>query len=342
LDALFRSVPGGAVEMDDPDQDVRVIETRDVTASAYQEQDRINMDFDELQGNFSASTVGGARNLNETVGGMQLLAGNTNMITEFVLRTFAETWVEPVLKQLLKLEKYYENDEHITALAGEAGGVDGEAGVIKFGEDEVMDELLKQDVLLKVNVGMNATDPVGRVQQLLFGVTSVGQLPGMEGKLNLDEISKEVFGLLGYKDGSRFLVPSEVDPQTEELQQQIEQMGQMLETDQVKMQGRMAIEQMKQEAQLRAAQLRAQTELQKEVMSSKGEVGKLSIKQSEAYVKQQDADTRRAELMLQRDALLNQIVDQEIQRRMVEDKDNVSKTGTMARDKYNKIPYEIG
>jgi hypothetical protein len=155
-------------------------------------------------------------------------------------------------------------------------------------------------------------------------------------------VSKEVFGLLGYKDGSRFLIPSEADPQIEELQQQIEQMGMMLETDQVKMQGRMAIEQMKQEAQLRAAQLRAQTELQKEVMSSKGEVGKLGIKQSEAYVKQQDADTRRAELMLQRDALLNQIVDGEIQRRMSEDKDNVSKTGTMARDKYNKIPYEIG
>ena len=58
LDALFRSVPGGAVEMDDPDQDVRIVETRNVTGSAYQEQDRINMDFDELQGNFSASTVG--------------------------------------------------------------------------------------------------------------------------------------------------------------------------------------------------------------------------------------------------------------------------------------------
>ena len=61
LDALFRSVPGGAVEMDDPDSDVRVIDTRDVTASAYAEQDRINMDFDELQGNFSTSTVQGAR-----------------------------------------------------------------------------------------------------------------------------------------------------------------------------------------------------------------------------------------------------------------------------------------
>ena len=342
LDALFRSVPGGAVEMDDPDQDVRVIETRDVTASAYQEQDRINMDFDELQGNFSVSTVGGARNLNETVGGMALLQGNTNMISEFVLRTFAETWVEPVLKQLLKLEQYYETDEHVMALAGESGGVEGKEGVIRFGQDELMDELLKQDVLLKVNVGMNATDPIQKVQNLLYGISSLAQLPGMEDKLNIDEISKEVFGQLGYKDGSRFLLPASADPQMEELQKQIEQLQSMLEIDQVKMEGRMAIEQLKQEATLRAAQLKSATELQKERMGMEAEAGKLTIRQAEAMSKQQDSDTRRAELMLQRDALLNQIVDAEIQRRMVEDKNDVSKTGTMARNKFNKVPYAIG
>jgi len=338
LDALFRSVPGGAVEMDDPDQDVRIVETRDVTGSAYQEQDRINMDFDELQGNFSASTVGGARNLNETVGGMELIAGNTNTISEFVLRTFAETWVEPVLKQLLKLEQYYETDEHITALAGET-----EEDYSDFGKEEYLDELLKQSVLLKVNVGMNATDPVGRAQNLLYGIGSLAQFPEMEGKFNVDEVAKEVFAQLGYKDGSRFLIPSDdEDPQIAELQAQIEQMQMMIETDQVKMQGRMTIEQMKQEASLRAAQLRSQTELQKQVMSMQGDVGKLDAKRSETHVKQQDADTRRAELMLQRDALLNQIVEQEIDKRMVENKNDVSKTGTMARDKYNKVPYEIG
>jgi len=343
LDALFRSVPGGAVEMDDPDQDVRIVETRDVTGSAYQEQDRINMDFDELQGNFSASTVGGARNLNETVGGMELIAGNTNSISEFVLRTFAETWVEPVLKQLLRLEQYYETDEHITALVGdEVEGAEGEQ-VADFNQDEMMDELMKQNVLLKVNVGMNATDPVGRVQNLLYGVGSLAQFPGMEGKFNIDEIAKEVFAQLGYKDGIRFLRPTDdEDPKVAELKSQIEQMQMMIETDQVKMQGRMTIEQMKQESSLRAAQLRSQTDLQKQVMGMQGDVGKLDVKRGEAHVKQQDADTRRAELMLQRDALLNQIVEQEIDKRMSENKDNVSKTGTMARDKYNKVPYEIG
>jgi hypothetical protein len=139
------------------------------------------------------------------------------------------------------------------------------------------------------------------------------------------------------------LIPSDdEDPQIAELQAQIEQMQMMIETDQVKMQGRMTIEQLKQEASLRAAQLRSQTELQKQVMSMQGDVGKLDAKRSETHVKQQDADTRRAELMLQRDALLNQIVEQEIDKRMVENKNDVSKTGTMARDKYNKVPYEIG
>ena len=338
LDALFRSVPGGAVEMDDPDQDVRIVETRDVTGSAYQEQDRINMDFDELQGNFSASTVGGARNLNETVGGMELIAGNTNTISEFVLRTFAETWVEPVLKQLLKLEQYYETDEHITALAGEM-----DEDYSDFGKEEYLDELLKQSVLLKVNVGMNATDPVGRAQNLLYGIGSLAQFPEMEGKFNVDEVAKEVFAQLGYKDGSRFLLPSdEEDPQIAELQAQIEQMQMMIETDQVKMQGRMTIEQMKQEASIRAAQLKSQTELQKQMIQTQGEAGKLNVKRNEASVKQQDADTRRAELLLQRDALLNQIISQEVDQRMAENKNDVSKAGTMARNKYNKVPYEVG
>ena len=274
---------------------------------------------------------------------MELIAGNTNTISEFVLRTFAETWVEPVLKQLLRLEQYYETDEHVTALVGEeVEGAEGEQ-VADFNQDEMMDELMKQNVLLKVNVGMNATDPVGRVQNLLYGVGSLAQFPGMEGKFNIDEIAKEVFAQLGYKDGVRFLRPTDdEDPKIAELKSQIEQMQMMIETDQVKMQGRMTIEQMKQESSLRAAQLRAQTDLQKQVMGMQGDVGKLDVKRGEAHVKQQDADTRRAELMLQRDALLNQIVDQEIDRRMVENKDNVSKTGTMARDKYNKVPYEIG
>ena len=65
-----------------------------------------------------------------------------------------------------------------------------------------MDELLKQDVLLKVNLGMNATDPLRKVQNLLNGVNALAQFPGVAEQINLPELSKEIFGQLGYKDGS--------------------------------------------------------------------------------------------------------------------------------------------
>jgi hypothetical protein len=330
LDALFRSVPGGAVEMDDPDNDVRVVETRDVTGSAYAEQDRINYDFDEMQGNFSTSTVQSSRNMNETVGGMQMLQGNNNIITEFVLRTFGETWVEPTLKQLLRLEQYYETDQVIMSLTGQENYA---------GKDNLIDELLRHDVILKVNVGMNATDPVARVQNLVYAVSNIFQLPGMAGSINTQEVAKEIFGHLGFGDGQRFLAESSEDPQIAELQQQIQQLQSILEKDQVKMQGRFQIEQLKQQAALREAQIRAQTAIAKEQMAMEKNAGALAIKQNEAIIKQQDADTRRAELMLQRDALINQIINQQTS---VVDKDNVSKTGTMARDKYNQVPYSVG
>ena len=270
--------------------------------------------------------------MNETVGGMSLLQGNNNIITEFVLRTLAESWVEPTLKQLLRLEQFYETDEVVMSLTGQEN---------YSGKDELVDELLKHDVILKVNVGMNATDPIQRVQNLVYGLSSVFQLPGMETRINIDEVAKEIFGQLGYKDGARFLnqIDEEVDPEMEELQAQVQELQSILEIDQVKMQGRLQIEQLKQQASLRAAQIKAQTDIAKEQMGMQKDAGSLAIKQNEAIIKQQDADTRRAELMLQRDALINQIVSQQSE---PVDKDNVSKAGTMARDKYNKVPYAQG
>lgn len=268
--------------------------------------------------------------MNETVGGMNLLKGNTNIITEFVLRTFAETWVEPTLKQLLRLEQFYETDEVIMSLTGKENYA---------GKDELIDELLKHDVILKVNVGMNATDPVGRIQNLVYAISNVFQIPGMEGRINTDEVAKEIFGQLGYKDGSRFITEQSDDPEIQQLQAQIQQLQSIIDYDQVKMQGRLQIEQLKQQASLREAQIKAQTDIAKEQMGMEKDAGSLAIKQNEAIIKQQDADTRRAELMLQRDALINQIISQQS---APVDKDNVSKAGTMARDKYNKVPYAQG
>jgi len=330
LDALFRSVPGGAVEMDDPDTDVRIVETRDVTGSAYAEQDRINMDFDELQGNFSTSTVQGARNLNETVGGMNLLAGSSSTIAEYTLRTFADTWVEKTLKQLLRLEQYYETDQIVLAVAGQAA----QQQFAKFNIDEMLDELLRQDVLLKVNVGLNATDPLKRVQDLLFGINTLAQFPGVAEKINLPELTKEVFGQLGFKDGSRFILwDSEADPRIEEMQKQLQELQNILATDQQKAQGRMQIEQVKSVGDKEVAQIRAQADIQRELIGQQTDI-------REAEIKQQDSVTKRGELLLQREALLSEMDNKEIEREL--ELRATGKAGTIERGRYNKIPYAVG
>ncbi|MGB1678184.1 MAG: portal protein [Acidimicrobiales bacterium] len=326
LDALFRSVPGGAVEMDDPDADVRVIDTRDVTGSAYAEQDRINMDFDELQGNFSTSTVQGARSLNETVGGMSLMASNSGTVTEYVLRTFSETWVERVLKQLMRLEQYYETDAVILELAGDA------AASVNEQFQGAVDDLLKYEVLLKVNVGISATDPLRKVQNLVSGIQMLGELPGFAQSLNVPEVVKEVFGQLGYKDGERF-VNMEEDPRIAELTAQLEQMQMYIESEQGKLQNRLMVEQMKQQGNLEAANLKHGAEIRMKEMEGQ-------LKYLDLQLKQEDVATRRAELMLQREALINQIADTELQRQeeMVAEGD----VGVMARNDYNQIPYAVG
>ena len=50
---------------------------------------------------------------------------------------------------------------------------------------------LRQDVLLKVNVGLNATDPMKKVQNLLNGVQILAQFPGLPEKINMPELTKE-------------------------------------------------------------------------------------------------------------------------------------------------------
>ena len=329
LDALFRSVPGGAVEMDDPDQDVRIVETRDVTGSAYAEQDRINMDFDELQGNFSTSTVQGARSLNETVGGMQLLAGNSSTLAEYTLRTFSETWVEKTLKQLLRLEQFYETDQVILAVAGQQA----EQQFLRFKTDEIMDELLKQDVLLKVNVGMNATDPLRKVQNLLNGVNALAQFPGVAEQINLPELSKEIFGQLGYKDGSRFVVIQESNPEMQELQAQLEELQMIIETDKAKTEGRMQIQAVKSAGDKEVAQIRSQTEIEKELIGQQTDI-------REAEIRHQDSVTKRGELLLQKEALLSEMSEKDMEREL-EIKAS-GKSGVIERGRFNNVPYAVG
>lgn len=221
--SLNRNVPGGVTMADDPEGDIRELSWGDVTPSALEAQNRINVDFDDLVGNFSSGSVSTNRQLNETVGGLALLSQGANVLVEFGIRTFTETWTEKVLRQLMKLEAKYESDLVVLNIAAEKAQL-----FERYGVNDITDELLNNDLTLTVNVGMNATDPMKKFQKFMAGIQGYSQVvtnaaPG----LNIKKVGTEVFALLGYKNAAEFL--SDQDPQLMAMQQQMQQMQEKLQ-----------------------------------------------------------------------------------------------------------------
>lgn len=216
-DSLRRNMPASVTLMEDPEKDVKVVSTPDVTASGYQEQDRLNIDFDEVAGTFSQSSVQANRNLNETVGGMNILTTNANQVAAYKLRTFVETWVEPVLRQVVDLERHYETDDRVIRLAAVGAGLDPAT---------VNDMIWSQEAHVTVSVGMAATNPQEKANMLLFGFNALKGLLAdgvLEQRgLNAREVAKEIFAMLGYRDGSRFFTWADDDPVVAQLQQTID------------------------------------------------------------------------------------------------------------------------
>jgi hypothetical protein len=222
LGGLVRNVPGGIVLTDDPEKDIKEVTWPDVTSSAYEEQKRIDNDINELLGNFSSSSLLMDRNLNAPAHNMSILNNSTGTLTEYLLRTFNETFIQPVLRQLVLLEQYYETDSTILAISAKKAGL-----WQRFGIDSITDELLMKEMTLSINVGMGATDPQLKLQKFLVAMNTYIQMvtkpiPG----LNMNEIGKEIFGYLGYNDPTRFFTSD--NPQMDILKQQLQQATQVI------------------------------------------------------------------------------------------------------------------
>jgi hypothetical protein len=223
ISGLTRNVPGGVVMMDDPANDVREISWPDVTASSYEEQNRINLDMDELLGNFNPAALIANGGGNSPARNMAMLNNATGQLVEYGIRTFVETFLQPCLRQLIRLEQKYETDRTVLSIAAKNAQL-----FQRYGIDEVTDELLNQELTLLVNVGMGATDPTQKLQKFLTGLTSFANvmksnIPGM----NVVEVGKEIFGHLGYSDATRFFTVD--DPQVVQLQQALQGAQKMIQ-----------------------------------------------------------------------------------------------------------------
>lgn len=222
MPSLVRNVPGGITMADDVEKDVKAVEWNDVTQSAYMEQDRINTDMDELLGNFSPASVQQTRAPRTTDRSLTLLQGPANLLTEYTLKTYSVTFIDPILRHLMLLEQYYETDQVVLALVGEKAQLRE-----KYGMNAVTDEMLTRECVIKANVGMGATDPITKLNRFIQGILSYANIARlMPPGINLQEVAREIFGLTGYQDGNRFFTGQ--DPDKMKMQELVTKLSQTL------------------------------------------------------------------------------------------------------------------
>lgn len=198
--------------------DVAFEQTPGPSGAAYTETSVNNSMFDELAGVFSTSSVQSNRQLNETVGGMRMMSGAANAVSEFDLRMWVETWVERVLRQVAHLIRYHESDEKILALAGQRARV-----WQRYQYMPSLSDFDQCEMTLRVNCGVGALDPMQRLAKLkMAGEMIAPMMPIMQAQgitPDPEAFIEEVFGHAGFKDGRRFFKfgepPQDKDPPPE-------------------------------------------------------------------------------------------------------------------------------
>jgi hypothetical protein len=228
-----RGQPEAMVLLDNPQEDLIFEQTPGPQGQAYQEVAHANTMLDELAGSFSGSSVQTNRQLNETVGGMQMLSGAANSTSEYDLRVWVETWVEPTLRQVMNLIQWYESDEKIVALAGRKAQV-----YQRHGMNPMIDQLSEAEVTLRVNVGIGAQDPMqmlSKFKTAMDMLIPMGETLAAQGIIpNGETIVEEIMGRAGFKDGHRFFhwdqpPPEQVDPNQAKVDAMREAKGQEIQ-----------------------------------------------------------------------------------------------------------------
>jgi len=207
LDQLKRRGQGSSILVTDKD-DVTWEQTPTFPQAVVTMTEKLDIEFDDLAGQQNYGTVQNNNNLGKTLGGLKLAAGAANAVQEYDIRIWIETWCEPVLTQIVRLEQFYESDPVILGICGERAKL-----FEKHGINKIDDELLENNVTVRVNVGLGAGDPEQRLAK--FNSATQIALPLLElspefktGKkvMDYEAVMEEVYGAAGYRDGGRRFV----------------------------------------------------------------------------------------------------------------------------------------
>ena len=207
LEQLRRRGQGTAIMVNEAN-DVTFEKVPDLSAGVQAMKQQLDLEFDDLAGQQNYGTVQDNNNLGKTLGGLKLAAGAANAVQEFDIRVWIETWCEPTLSQIARLCQYYESDPIVLGLCGERAKL-----FQKFGINEISDNLLENEVTIRVNIGLGAGDPQQRLAKFQSAMTVAGPLLQQDPKfqsgelqMNTEEIMAEVFGAAGYRDGGKRFV----------------------------------------------------------------------------------------------------------------------------------------
>lgn len=281
LESLMRSVPGGGVVTDDPERDIKVVDTRDVTGSSYKEQERLETESNDLSGTFMGGSVQNNSSLNETVGGMEMLNQGANSVSEFDIRTFMESWMKPQLELLIQFIQAYETDDVIFQCAFDKAFKKlgyrydlkkddtlkpGERGVTEEQKEQIKNSILNDKLTIKVNVGLGATSPQKKIEMLTYALTAFEKLPAVLAKIDEEEVAKEIFAAAGFQDGARFIKDEDAEQSVEEQIEQAYQQGLDEGTDKAKMEGVKAVK------EVGMAKVEAETKMRTEEARAKDNI----------------------------------------------------------------------
>jgi hypothetical protein len=229
LEALHRRGPNSHILVTRLD-DIDFARPVDIPQSVIVGMEKLDVDMDDLAGQFNAGSVQTNRTLNDTVGGLKLIAGASNATQEFDIRLWIETWAEPALAQVVRLEQYYESDAIILGLCGQRAQL-----WQKHGVSRITDDLMDHQVTIRINAGLGVGDPQQRLAKFRDATAVAAPLLAQSKEfqtgqvsLNIEEVMNEVFGAVGYRDGGkRFITVAPPNPQAQQQAQM--QQGLMLQ-----------------------------------------------------------------------------------------------------------------
>lgn len=303
--SLMRNVPGSITMTTDPTGDVKLMETKDVTSSSYQEQDRYNQEFDELAGQYTAATVSSIKNQDGQVGTNELLGNNADIIAELTLQTITKTWLEPTISHIIELEAAFESDE--TVLKFVSNRTSSQDWMQAF-------RALQAPVDVTVSVGYGSTDPMKRLQRFQVGFQAIQQIsPDTAQQVDAKEVVHEIMGALGYKDGTRFFPGLKDDgkttPKEAALQKQIDALNQQLQ----QAQAGIPVAKIKAEASVNIAKIKAKATENVAVARLDAERFKAEqngqIKRVDQEIDREQNTIKKASLLLEREALSHSIME---------------------------------